>query len=91
MRIKDGDGDQSYHVEPEDCTGCLVCEDVCSDDAIRVEAMSAAPADLPLTALRCRACGVEVHLPAAAAAAGGGLCPICARTGHHKKLFQVLS
>lgn len=89
-RIKDNSGDQYYHTNPVNCSGCRICEDVCSDDAIRVEAMSTVCADLPLTAMRCRACGVEMHLPAAAAVRGGGLCPVCTRTGHHKKLFQVL-
>lgn len=87
-RINDDSGAMRYHVASECCTGCLICEDVCSDDAIEVDAMIPAPADTALAGFICRACGVEAHPPAARAF--DGLCPTCARTGHHRKLFQVL-
>ncbi len=82
----------AYHVHPESCDACGLCESVCEDAAIRLETMARAPDDIPLKAWSCRACGVAVHAPEAAAEsrAQDGLCRICARTGHHKNLFVVL-
>ncbi|PIE08840.1 MAG: hypothetical protein CSA74_00520 [Rhodobacterales bacterium] len=86
-------GLSAYHVDPESCDACGLCESVCEESAIRLETMALAPKDIPLQSWACRACGVAVHGPQAAAEgrAQDGLCRICARTGHHKKLFQVLS
>ncbi len=89
--IKEPDQDMRYHVSAEACTGCLICEDVCTDSAIEVFTMTPAPHDIPLTGFCCRACGAQTHLPTDGGRAATGLCAICARTGHHRKLFQVLS
>ncbi|MFV0360585.1 4Fe-4S binding protein [Tropicimonas sp.] len=88
--VADERGGIRYHCNPARCTGCLLCEDVCTDNAIEVEAMTAAPADVLLEQFTCRACGIGVHVPASGTLAADGLCPVCARTGHHRKLFQVL-
>lgn len=87
MLISDSGDDLRYHIDSNRCTGCLLCEDVCTDNAIEVDAMIAAPADLPLREFFCDACGARVHLPQAQGAAL--LCPTCIRSGHHKKLFQT--
>ncbi|WP_083392785.1 4Fe-4S binding protein [Rhodobacter xanthinilyticus] len=93
IRIKDDEGNPCYRTEPAACTGCGLCADVCDEDALQLAAMAPAPPDVPLQAYACRGCGVSVHEPAAhrPANAEGGLCPVCRRTGHHRKLFQVLS
>ena len=52
--------------------------------------MSPAFAPVALSAFRCRGCGVACHVPVEANTAGDGLCPICARTGQFRRLFQVL-
>lgn len=80
--------DGAYRLNAARCTGCLLCEDVCADSAIEVDSVTSPAPDIPLTTARCRACGVTGHWPAAASQ--GELCPICARTGHHQRLFQVL-
>ncbi|MFV0382708.1 MAG: 4Fe-4S binding protein [Paracoccus sp. (in: a-proteobacteria)] len=80
-----------YRITPHACTGCLLCEDVCTDSAIQVGAMKVPAPDIALTRLDCRACGATVHVPRSGPYASGGLCPVCAASGHHKKLFQVLT
>lgn len=78
-----------YRLDPDGCTGCGICADACADAAVIVERLpSSAQTFLPLAKHRCRGCGIEFQLPAARA--GADLCPICARTGHHRSLFQVL-
>lgn len=89
--INDDDGEMRYVVSADACTGCLLCEDVCTDAAIEVDAMKPAPPAVALNEFRCRACGRETHVPAAGDYGKTGLCPVCERTGHHKKLFQVLA
>ena len=79
-----------YDSAPARCTGCELCVDLCADGAITIAALAPEAAPVALTAFRCRACGVETQVPATGPHAATGLCPICAATGHHKKLFQVL-
>jgi Pyruvate/2-oxoacid:ferredoxin oxidoreductase delta subunit len=88
--IKDETGEMSYRTSSPTCTGCGLCMDVCGTDALRLARLAAPAPDLALSGLRCRGCGVEVHVPADGPWATGQLCPVCARTGHHKRLFQVL-
>ncbi|OYX43950.1 MAG: hypothetical protein B7Z02_07145 [Rhodobacterales bacterium 32-67-9] len=92
--IKDESGIMVYRTSPTKCTSCGLCMDVCGADAIRIDRQAPRVPDLRLTGYRCRGCGVEVHSPAGGpwdgGEAGGGLCPICAATSHHKRLFQVL-
>lgn len=88
--IKDSEGHLMYRSRSDLCSGCGLCADVCDSDALTIkQAQPEAPA-VALTAFRCRGCGVEVHVPTQGPWADTGLCPICTRTGHHKRLFQVL-
>ncbi len=89
-QIKDEAGQDTYRVNPVSCDACGLCSDVCSTDAIRLKMMTKCPDGIPLQSWTCRACGVGVHQPAQRDNLGG-LCSICAQTGHHKKLFQVLT
>lgn len=79
-----------YDIDPACCTGCRLCIDVCESRAIRLVPLGpGAPVSVPLSAFRCRACGVPGHRPSAAGSDTADLCRICAVTGHHSKLFQV--
>lgn len=88
--INDNDGQMRYGTTAAACTGCLLCEDICADHAVEVSAMHPNPPEISLVEFSCRACGVTTHVPASGRHAASGLCPICAASGHHKKLFQVL-
>lgn len=88
--IKDAKGEMIYRTSFSACTGCEMCVDVCGEGAVMVRHQSARSPDVPLFAFQCRGCGVEVHLPAAQPGTGDGLCPVCRRTGHHRRLFQVI-
>lgn len=89
--IKDETGEMMYRGHSSECSGCGMCVDLCSDGALTLKKAAVAQPDLALTGFRCSACGVDVHVPATGPWAKGGLCPVCARTGHHRRLFQVLS
>lgn len=88
--IKDDRGELLYGAVPSECTGCGMCEDVCGSEAMTIERLAPARPGPALAGFRCRGCGVEVHVPSGGPWDGGGLCPVCARTGHHRRLFQVL-
>lgn len=91
-RVKNADENLCYRARPDSCTGCGLCSDLCDQAAIEIATVAARPADLPLTGYRCRGCGVEVHVPTAAAPAPKDpLCRICRVTDHRRKLFQVLT
>lgn len=84
------DNDQSfYHPIPESCTGCGLCKDICEASAVEVFGMQSKGADMPLDRFQCRSCGVQGHTTHANPPKDG-LCRICQRTDHHKKLFVVL-
>lgn len=84
------DGGLSYRVAPARCTGCGLCEDVCEVGAIEVGRWAEPQQWLvPLAEGRCRACGNPYHRPGTSLE-GNGLCRICARTNHHRVLYQVL-
>ncbi len=89
-RVKSGDGEMQYVVDPATCNDCGLCCDLCGENAIRLGHLSAAPQPVALACFRCRGCGVNVHVPALGPYAARGICPVCDRTGHHKRLFQVL-
>lgn len=88
--IKDESGNLSYRAASANCTGCGMCRDVCSENAVMIEPMSPDAPDVALFQFRCRGCGVEVHVPDTGAAGKDGLCPVCARTRHHTRLYQVI-
>lgn len=83
-------GQAAYRVAPAGCSGCGLCMDVCGASAIVLERLAPVPADVALVPLRCRGCGVDRPVPAAGPLPAGGLCAVCARSGHHRRLFQVL-
>ena len=85
---RDGAGGARYDVAPSGCDGCAICADLCGEGAISIQEMRERPEPVALTEWTCRACRAPVHAPVAGA---DGLCSICARSGHHKKLFQVWS
>lgn len=79
---------EAYRLDPDGCTGCGLCSDLCG--AVSVSRLEPAPQRrLPLHPRRCAACGVSFHTPNPTADARG-LCHICARTSHHRRLYQVL-
>jgi ferredoxin len=80
----------AYRLDADACTGCGLCRDLCSAGAAEIEHFQPSPQrQVSLAQHRCRSCGVAFHSPAEGADPGG-LCPICAVTGHHARLFQVL-
>lgn len=89
--IKDESGEMVYQTVSLHCSGCELCADVCHGKALTVRQCHFEAPDVALTSLRCRGCGVDVHVPTAGPWATSGLCPICARSGHHKRLHQVLT
>ncbi len=78
-----------YETSAAACDGCGLCEDVCDHRAITVRIRQTTPEPVALSEWACKACGVSVH-PPLQNRNEDGLCNICARTQHHKKLFQVL-
>ena len=91
MILRDaGQEDAAYVVDPAICTGCGLCVQVCESSAVEVRILAPAVGPVALSAFRCRGCGVASHVPVASAHSGDGLCPICARTGQFRRLFQVL-
>ncbi len=88
--VKDETGRCWYRVQAEHCTGCRLCVEICDEGAISLAEILPAPDPVELRQFSCRACGVEIREPVANAGRDG-LCRICRHTGHHKKLFQVLT
>lgn len=81
----------AYRCDATRCTGCGICVAACQEDAIRLEVMARpSTADMPLLRSQCRGCGVAFYTPGTPAPAGG-LCPVCARAPHFRKLHQVLT
>ncbi len=79
-----------YRIDPGQCTGCQLCNDVCDQGAVTLKTMvTQKQRSVPLKGGKCRICGVRFHAPKAAKGQHD-TCPICAKTGHHVKLFQVL-
>jgi len=81
------EGGLHYRVDAARCTGCKLCSDVCQPDAVSVRQWTASPQQaVELASQRCRACGVVYHAPRARVE---DLCTICAKTNHHRNLFQI--
>jgi ferredoxin len=84
-----GDGQTAYTLHPEHCTGCDVCENACDQQAIQIQhQQTLQQASTPLTAARCKACGSPFHYPTTEGTERQ-YCRICAKTNHHRQLFQV--
>lgn len=81
----------AYTCDATRCTGCGICVAACQEDAIGLEVMTQ-PAEgvLSLVRSQCRGCGVAFHTPGSTAPEDG-LCPVCARAPHFRKLHQVLT
>jgi Pyruvate/2-oxoacid:ferredoxin oxidoreductase delta subunit len=80
----------AYRTDADGCTGCGLCADVCTQAAVVARAQVASPQTrLPLFPRRCPACGVPYHSPQRVSDARG-LCPVCAVTNHHRRLYQVI-
>ncbi|MGB7552429.1 MAG: 4Fe-4S binding protein [Chromatiaceae bacterium] len=80
----------AYRLDPDACTGCGVCVDLCTQGAVTVRPLAVPVRTLiPLHCGRCRACGAPFHTPSQDRT-GAALCPVCALTQHHRRLFQVL-
>ncbi len=87
---RDGDQLLAYRITPELCTGCGLCLDICESNALSLARWQRLLVDrLPLRTNRCRGCGASYSHPEGQRGAEE-LCRICAQTGHHKRLFQVL-
>jgi len=81
----------AYQSDATRCTGCGICVAACQEDAIQLEVMIQPPGGvLPLLQSQCRGCGLAFYTPGAEAPADG-LCPVCARVPHFRKLHQVLT
>lgn len=79
----------AYVLDPDGCTGCGICVDVCEPGAVSIRSMDTDPQGrLTLHRRRCTACGVDFHTPSPPTGRGDP-CPICARTQHHRQLYQV--
>lgn len=80
----------AYVIEPDACTGCAMCTDVCDQDAIKIIFGGMVTQDrVSLQTGRCEGCGVDFHRPRAVGFADG-LCHVCSRSNHRRALFQVL-
>ena len=92
IRVDNADltDNRAYVIRPDHCTGCGVCKDVCDQQAISVQAWTR-PISLriPLTTDRCRRCGAIYHAPVGSQTEKRK-CRICALTGSHKLLYQIL-
>ena len=100
-RVDEDGAPAAYRVQAQHCSGCGVCVDACDQQALQVLTLQPAPADVPLQSGRCRACGSRFHVPSApppapvdgvaadTAAPVSVYCRICAKTHHHRQLFQV--
>jgi ferredoxin len=84
----------AYVIDVDQCTGCGICVDVCEQAAVDIRRWQPTVRErLSLTNRRCAACGVTYHLPRLKSQSEdhGDLCPVCVKTGHHEKLYQVLN
>ncbi len=91
LSLTDDDaGGLEYRSRPDRCSGCGLCVDICEERAVSLQELGRpTTTSWPLEQSRCRACGVDLHQPTTPDR-HDGLCWVCARQNHHKKLFQVL-
>jgi NAD-dependent dihydropyrimidine dehydrogenase PreA subunit len=90
IRLEVEEAQAAYLIDAKRCSNCSLCVDICEQDAVRVDRNCDVTADrVELHRERCRVCGIEFHLPGARGC-GATLCWVCAKTNHHRNLFQVL-
>ncbi|MCP4385810.1 MAG: 4Fe-4S dicluster domain-containing protein [Hyphomicrobiales bacterium] len=88
--VDDGSEAVAYGIEPRRCTGCGLCEDVCDDDAVRVDRFAVATStEIPLTTAKCRACGCSYHWPSSQPG-DDDYCRVCIDLNHYRRLHQVV-
>lgn len=80
----------AYRVDAAQCTGCGLCVQSCEEEAISIVTLATATDGVTLDSRQCRGCLVVYHRPTDALRDDDGLCPICARAPHFRKLHQVL-
>ena len=86
----DDAGGLEYRSRPDRCSGCGLCVDICEEEAVLLQELGRpSMTSWPLEQSRCRACGVDLHRPTTPDG-HDGLCWVCSKQNHHKKLFQVL-
>jgi ferredoxin len=91
IRLESDAAEAAYRVDAVKCTGCGLCVDLCDQQAIQIRRCAAPSHEtITLRSHRCRACGVTFRVPQVQDG-NSGLCRVCARTNHHRRLFQVLS
>jgi len=91
IRLDEDDAGPAYLLHASQCTGCGMCVDVCNQEAVVVRHWTIQQRQrIPLRVMRCSACGVSFHEPAAADRLADSLCPICSQRNHHRNLYQVL-
>lgn len=79
----------AYVLDPAACSGCGLCADVCDQNAMTLRRLaSSAKTTVKLDPCRCRRCGAAYNRTMASGV-DDKLCHICARTNHHRVLFQV--
>lgn len=86
--INTGRHDAAYEIRPEACTGCRLCADVCDEGAVTLRFLAPAAPPVALRPYRCAGCGVPGHSPGADGPEDG-LCPVCRRAAHYRKLHVI--
>ncbi|MET0108492.1 MAG: 4Fe-4S binding protein [Candidatus Thiodiazotropha sp.] len=80
-----------YRMEPQACTGCGICQDICNAQAISVMQWSQLDKqDLILAPITCSCCGNQAHMPVESGSRSQTHCRICAQVNHHNNLYQVM-
>jgi len=80
-----------YVVTAENCTNCVMCQDVCAQHAINIEKWGVPGAiQFSLHVAKCRYCGAPFHRPVEYQA-DQATCHICSQVNHYRNLFQVHS
>lgn len=89
LHFKIEDSKARYDIEPQSCSACQICIDLCELNAISVLSWSTQTDPvICLNMEQCRACGIAFHYPIENEAPRK-LCNICEKTNHQRNLFQV--
>jgi Pyruvate/2-oxoacid:ferredoxin oxidoreductase delta subunit len=91
ISLEDFGGDLKYRIRARWCTGCGICVDVCDRDSVHLDQWTTQSQQVVrLNTSRCSACGVCFHAPIGSKADQGALCPVCERSNHASRLYQVI-